>query len=62
MENDKKRIQTELKELRNDKKERSITDQKDYEKRINLLEILEGSNDPEVRFNFENNINGMSDS
>lgn len=51
-----------MKELRNDKRERSITDQKDYEKRINLLEILEGSNDPEVRFNFENNINGMSDS
>ena len=62
MENDKKRIQTELKELRNDEKERSITDLKEYEKRINLLEILEGSIDPEVRFNFENNINGMSDS
>ena len=49
-----------MKELRNDKRERSITDQKDYEKRINLLEILEGSNDPEVRSNFENNTNGMS--
>ncbi|TIB71205.1 hypothetical protein E3Q23_03859 [Wallemia mellicola] len=57
---DKKRVQRELQQLRSDKRERNAVDQKEYEKRIKSLEILEGSNDPEVRYNFENGNVDMS--
>ena len=60
LESDKRRVQEELKELIKDNKPKSAVEEKQWKQRIAQLEVLEGSNDPEVRYNFKNGIVDMS--
>lgn len=60
LQNDKKRVQAELAQLRRDTKERGAVEQKEHDSRIAQLEVLEGSNDPEVVHNFKHGIVDMS--